>query len=68
MTRCKAHECRTNDLIQMSATPQMLVYHLALREPQKRINTALQPLTRGLPILCGLRLVLMRFYGSEYNS
>ncbi|NOQ42599.1 MAG: hypothetical protein GQ563_08890 [Desulfuromusa sp.] len=47
MTRCKAGERRTNNLIQVNTTPQMVDYHLALREPRKHINTALQPLPMG---------------------
>ncbi len=43
----------------------MAIYRLARREPLRRVTAALQPLTRGVAIACGLRLAVTRLRGSE---
>jgi len=43
----------------------MAIYRLARREPLRRVTAALQPLTMGVAIACGLRLAVTRLRGSE---
>jgi len=46
---CKTRERRTSHLVQVSATPQMVVYRLALRESRKKAQYGVAALDKGTP-------------------